>query len=449
MNNLQAGFGRVNITPMMGIEIAGYYKVRRAEAVLDDLELNALALASGDTKVVMMTIDHCGVKKVIMDKIRARVAEAVKLPVEAITISATHTHTGPCMRPESTDPLELEYIEFVTKRAMDVAQFALADLKPAVMGWGIGQAPRVAFVRRFRMKDGSVQTNPGVNNPNILAPIGDVDERVNVVRFNREGAEDIVMVNFGNHPDVVGGNKISGDWPNFLRKTVEKVIDNTKCIFFNGAQGDVNHVNVFPRGGEMNDMFNDFDDVARGYAHARHIGHVVAGGVLQVYDKVQYVDVDSIKFTEKVVKIPSNRATAEELPEAHRINDLHLAGKDSELPYQGMMLTTMVAKAARMVALENGPDFFELYLSGITIGPLGFVGIPGEPFTGVGRGIKETEGFDMIMPVCLTNGSEGYYPMQEAYDEGGYEAGSSRFKAGVAELLIEGGQAMLKELGGR
>jgi len=306
---------------------------------------------------------------VIMDKIRARVAEAVKLPVEAITISATHTHTGPCMRPDSTDPLELEYIEFVTKRAMDVAQFALADLKPAVMGWGIGQAPRVAFVRRFRMKDGSVQTNPGVNNPNILAPIGDVDERVNVVRFNREGAEDIVMVNFGNHPDVVGGNKISGDWPNFLRRTVEKVIDNTKCIFFNGAQGDVNHVNVFPKGGEMNDMFNDFDDVARGYAHARHIGHVVAGGVLQVYDKVQYVDVDSIKFTEKVVKIPSNRATAEELPEAHRINDLHLAGKDSELPYQGMMLTTMVAKAARMVALENGPDFFELYLSGITIGP--------------------------------------------------------------------------------
>jgi len=77
------------------------------------------------------------------------------------------------------------------------------------------------------------------------------------------------------------------------------------------------------------------------------------------------------------------------------------------------------------------------------------VGIPGEPFTGVGRGIKETEGFDMIMPVCLTNGSEGYYPMQEAYDEGGYEAGSSRFKAGVAELLIEGSQAMLKELGGR
>ena len=190
MSTLQAGFSRVNITPMMGIEIEGYYKVRKAEGVLDDLELNALALACSNTKIVMITIDNCGIKKVLLDVIRFRIAEKVQLPRESIIISATHTHTGPMMRPDATDPLEIEYIEFVTKRAIDVAAFALHDLKPATMGWGIGIAPRVAFVRRFRMKDGSVQTNPGVNNPNIQAPIGDVDERVNVVRFRRENADD-------------------------------------------------------------------------------------------------------------------------------------------------------------------------------------------------------------------------------------------------------------------
>ena len=98
------------------------------------------------------------------------------------------------------------------------------------------------------MKDGSVRTNPGVDNPHILHPIGDVDERVNVLRFDRE-SDSLVLVNFGNHPDVVGGCKISADWPGFLRNTVEKALDNTKCIFFNGAQGDVNHVNVHPPGG--------------------------------------------------------------------------------------------------------------------------------------------------------------------------------------------------------
>jgi hypothetical protein len=36
--------------------------------------------------------------------------------------------------------------------------------------------------------------------------------------------------------------------------------------------------------------------------------------------------------------------------------------------------------------------------------------------------------------------------MNECYVEGGYEAGSSKFKAGVAELLIEEGKSLLGEL---
>lgn len=42
--------------------------------------------------------------------------------------------------------------------------------------------------------------------------------------------------------------------------------------------------------------------------------------------------------------------------------------------------------------------------------------------------------------------SEGYFPMQDSYDEGGYEARSSRFKAGVAELIIEKGQKLLESI---
>lgn len=81
------------------------------------------------------------------------------------------------------------------------------------MGYGVGFAPNIAFIRRFRMKDGSVKTNPGVNNPDIVAPIGEVDERVNVLRFDREGADSLVLVNFGDHPDTIGGELVSADWP--------------------------------------------------------------------------------------------------------------------------------------------------------------------------------------------------------------------------------------------
>lgn len=446
MNKLKAGFARVNINPPMGIPIRGYYKPRFAEGVLDDLEANALALECGEVKALLICVDHCGIEQNLCSDYRKSASDATGIPMENIIISQTHTHTGPALEKDSEDALIKDYTAFVGSRIADVAQFAVNDLKDAKMGYGKGTAPNVAFVRRYVMKDGSVKTNPGVNNPDIVRPIGDTDESVNVLRFDREGADTIVYVNFANHPDVVGGCKISADWPGLLRKDVEKILDNTKCIFFNGAQGDVNHVNVHPTGGYLNGMFMDFDDVSRGYAHAEYIARVVTGGVLQAFDKVNYVDVDTLTACQKVINVPANIPDPKDMPEAHRINDLHNAGRDDEIPYEGMMLTTVVAEAARMVRYENGPDTFDMRLSAVKIGPVAIIGIPGEPFTNIGVSLKQTEGFDMILPCCASNGYEGYFPMQDSYDEGGYEARSSRYKAGVAEFIIKEGKELLGSL---
>ena len=452
MCQLRAGFSRVDITPPLGIPVAGYFVPRFADGVLDPLNLRALALQVGEDKVVLLSAELVGLKMDLITEIRQMISNATGLPVEAIYIHCSHTHTGPVARTGLTSlsgdtaALQEKYIDQLFRKCVDATLLALADLKPAKMGYGVGQAPNVAFVRRFRMKDGSVRTNPGVNNPDIVAPIGDVDERVSVIRFDREQGDSLVLVNFANHPDVIGGCKISGDWPALLCDTVEKVLDNTKCIFFNGCQGDVNHVNVHPTGGYLNEMFMDFDDVARGYSHAKYIARVVTGGVLQAFDKVKYIEAGDLRYIQKTVQVPANLPNPSELAEAKRIHELHTTGRDAELPYTGMMLTTIVAQAARMVRLEHGPDFFPLPISAISIGNVALVGIGGEPFTGIGRALKETPGWEFVIPTCLTNGSQGYFPMMECYKEGGYEAGSSNFKAGVAEQIIQEGQALLTQL---
>ena len=457
MNKLQAGFSRVNVTPPLGIPIVGYYKPRFAEGVLDELEVNALALAVEDKKVVLLSVDNCGFSETVANSYREHICEATGLPADCVFLHATHTHTGPSTCPTydkdlvllsdyEGHPLLPEYFYFLRRKLADAAVLALKDLKPARMGWAVGDAPKVAFVRRFRMKDGKVRTNPGVGNPDILHPIGDVDERVNVLRFDREGAETILLANFGNHPDSVGDSLISGDWPTLFRHRLEKALDNVKSILFNGAQGDVNHVNVNAKGGDFNDTFHDFDDVDRGYGHARHMGNVVAAAVLQVFDKVTYTDVESIRTLEKTFHIPSSMPTAEDAKQAHIINDLHMAGRDEELPYEGMELTTVVAEAARMVRLEHGPESFPMNFLGIAVGNVALFGIPGEPFTGVGRGLKEAQGWDLVLPCCLTNGCRGYFPMIDAYEEGGYEARSSSFKAGSAELIVREGCELLSKL---
>ena len=445
MNSFKIGFSRIDITPEIGLDIAGYFVKRVADGVLDPLYANAMAISCGEDRAVMIALDNLGIKQELLIKYRAAVASALGIGVEGVFISCTHTHTAPHAKTEVSEGID-EYIEFLSEKIVEAAKAADADLKSARMGYGKGIAPGIAFVRRFRMTDGSIKTNPGVNNPEIVAPIGDVDESVSVLRFDREGGDTVVLVSFGCHPDVVGGCKYSADWPGFVRDTVEKTLDGVKCIFFNGAEGDINHVNVHPTGGFLNGTFTDFDDVSRGYDHARYIGRVITGGVLQAFDKVQYVDVDSIGCVNKIINVPSNKPSPEDMPEARRIKELHEAGRDHELPYSGMMVTTVVAEALRMVRLENAPDAFDMTLTGIRLGGVAIMGIPGEPFLGIGRGIKESGGYDMIIPIACANGYEGYFPMKDSYDEGGYEARSSNFRAGVAEFIIEEGKKLLKEM---
>ena len=453
MNRLKAGFARVDVTPGLNVPINGYYEPRFAEGVLDALEVNALAVAAGEKTVIFLSMDSCGIVSTSRVEEYCRyAAKAAGLADDNVYLAFTHTHTAPALDAKDATSgwikdfsLVEQYDAWVMEKLAQAAVLAVQDLQEARMGFGVGKAENIAFIRRFRMKDGSVRTNPGVDNPDIVAPIGEIDDSVKVIRFDRE-RDSLVFVSFACHPDVVGGSKLSADWPGFLRRQVERSLPGTRCIFFNGCQGDINHVNVHPCGGDFNDLFNDFDDVSRGYGHARHMGNVVAAGVLQVFDKVDYRDVESISFCRKTIHVASNMPAPEDMEKAYHIEKLHTEGRDAELPYKGMDLTTAVAEAERMIRLEHGPASFPMYLTGVRIGPVAMVGIPGEPFNGISVGLRAYDGFDLIIPTCITNGYEGYFPMKDSYDEGGYEAATSIFKAGVAETIIEEGLALMKTL---
>lgn len=446
MNGFSAGFARVNITPAMGTPIAGYYHVRLADGVLDELEAQALALALGESRLLILVVDHLGLPQDYVTPLSQAIAERTGVPAENVFIACTHTHTAPAVRRGMDPDAEAVYEAFLRDRLIDAACFALRDLKSARMGWGAGRAPGIAFPRRFRMRDGSIRTNPGVNNPDIVAPIGQADDRVGVLRFDREGGDAVVLAHLGVHPDTVGGCAVSADWPGFARRTVERALPGTRCLVLNGAQGDINHVNVRPAPGDLNDLTRDFDDVMRGYGHARHMGQAVAGAVLQVFDKVCYAPVRSLRAAQHILRQAANLPRDEELPLARRYMALHQAHRDEEIPFRGMELTTVVAEAERMLQLEHGPDHFDLCLSALSIGDVALLGLPGEPFSGIGRALIAAPGWGMVLPCCCTNGYEGYFPDLEAYQCGGYEVRSSIFAPGVAEAIIHDGLALLARI---
>lgn len=479
MNEFQVGFSRKNIDPPLGIPLKGYYKPRYASGVLSSLYVNAAALSLGERKspekqwnpatgnydarpvsgsndgiIVLLSVDHCGLHAAECRRLCHAVASESGVPVENIIVQCTHTHTAPVTDSASeayftqTDKVKIErYLDFLQQRLCDAANEAIADLKPARMGVITGYAPdRIAYIRRYRMKDGSTMTCPPVNDPQIDHPIGELDQQVHVLRFDRSGADAIVMVNYGLHADCLNLDQVSADWPGWMAETFERAYPGTRVMFLNGCEGDVGSTHVFPEGGDMNDTLISFDNEMKSPGMARFVGRAMAGTILQVYDKAEFVDVDAIHVCHLDLNVPANKPDPKDLPLARKYIALHDAGKDGEIPYTAMELTTVVAEAARMLKYENGPDAFSLPLTGIQIGPVALLGIPGEPFTDIGRQIKKAKGWKCIMPMCLTNGSEGYFPMKDAFEEGGYEARSSCYKAGVAEAIVDGSIQLLDAL---
>ncbi len=461
----RAGFSRADITPPLGVFMPGYYKVRHAKSVLDPLQINCVAFCDGRKTALVMQFDTEALSDYVADRMRDAVVKATGVDRDAILLHASHTHDGGHLTqskdfaPTSdndVEPLSELYRQMATTRAADAAVEAIRDLKPATLSYQRSFARRISFGRRYLMKDGKVHTNPGTNNPDIVKPAGEPpDESVQVLRIDREDALPICMINFQTHPDVVGGETITADWPGLTRTVFEAAtLGKTRCIVINGTQGDVNHCNVMPRPGELNGLKRDFDDVDRGYQHAWHMANVLAAAALSVWQKCVPLEGGDIAYKCAIVKVPAQKAKdtdEKNLAWAEMIWKMHTDGKDAEISskygWYGMELTTEVARAGRIITMSRHADYHDLPIYGVAIGKsVAFGAFPGEPFNDIGKAVKKDSPFPLTILSCLTNGSRGYFPFSDAYVGGGYESATSPFGPTVADDLIAGQLKLLNSL---
>lgn len=444
---MKTGFAKICINPPYGAPITGYYQERLTKGILDDIFSRAVAFDDGERKSVVIALDLCFLPQSFFDMMKDAIVKETGMDKDAIFINCSHTHTGPLVGKDFATTLESTeaYNTFLINSVRDSALYAIADLKESTVETAQGEAKNISFIRRYRMKDGYVATNPGVNNPDIDHPLGTPEETVKILKIKRADADDIVIVNFGTHPDCVGGDYISADYIGYVCSTLENAIPGTKCMFLQSFQGNVNHVNVHPTKGESSITKIDFDSVPRGIKHAEHMGRIIAGAVLSIYSITEPVKTDKISYASKRVDLPSNQEN-DRIEEARKICEYYDAGKTAELPFKEMELTTAVAEARRIVRLENGPESFPFFLSAIKIGDMVFAGIGGEPFVEIGRRISEASPFDTTILCALTNSAGGYIPASSAYGEGGYEARASSLKIGGDDIIVNGMIELFKEL---
>ena len=441
----EVGFSRADITPPIGTPLSGYYSRRVSDGVLDPLYARCLAISDGEIKALIYSVDNVHLQDPAVAEIRAEIVRATGVSPEAVFLACTHTHTSPVshvprkgvahweiIKPEDV-PFILESNRLIAERCAEAGRRALANLAPASMMIGRGEAKGISFVRRFKMKDGTVCTNPGVNNPDVECAVGTPDEQLQLVRFLRKGQKEIALVNFQCHPDTIGGTKMSADWPGLSCTYLENAMHGeVDAIFLNGAQGDTNHIRPKLTPGER---------VPHGYDMANHMARTVAGAALAAWGTCVLVECGKVRAVMRGVKVVPNKGSAEDVDRAEKWAALHQSGRSEEVPSigVGMGRTSNIAAAYRILEVKDMPDEVEIPVSVITVGKtLAFCGFPGEPFTWMGTELKRRSPFAMTIPACLVNGMRDYFPVKSAYAKGGYENASSRYAAGTAEKLVDG-----------
>ncbi len=438
------GVCRLDITPPMGIGLRGYNVDRRADGVLDPIYINTLAFEEDGKKAAVVVCDLLGMyNKRPFEEIKKITAE-FGMDEEAMFICSTHTHTGPFIdvaaapgEARDDDPL---YNEWFWRRVRDSVQLALADLTPVKEVRGAEKETKdLAFVRRFQMKDGHYQTWARILDPNILRPASKADESLRTTVFEREDGKEIILVNFQIHPDCIGGTKISADYPGVVRDTVEAARPGSFCVYFDGAEGQMVGTDWFHNhGGNKSD----------GYGYYRKLGAAIGYEALSCCQRAFPIADAPLSYGRASVTVPT-KLDMSLLPEAERIYQLHMEGRDSEFAKNTGEMNCIFSAAREMRRLAQEQLYeMELPISVINFGGLALAGMPGEPFCELGVLVREGSPYEMTYVCCQCNQSMNYYPTAESYEQGGYEPSNSRLKPGAMEALAQLTVDTLKKLHG-
>lgn len=429
MTKFTAGFARLDITPFLGIAMGGSWKARGVQGVLDPLQVNAVAFGDGEQSALILSADLVGIYGRIDEMIQA-IAQATSLPEEAINLHCTHTHTGPSVARSE------EYAAFLKHRLCDAAVMALADRKPVVdVLCAETQTEGLTCVRRFKLSDGTVMTNPSGEWKNMIVDIaGENDESLRLVRILREGGKEIALVNFQSHPDNIGGEYVSADFPGAMRRTLEELRPDVCSVFLQGCEG------------QMVAFDRRTNTEKKSIQRATATGVKLAQAVDRMYDSTVSTNAVGLSFGRKAVSLKTKKDSSR-VPEAQQIIDWHNAGRDDLIHPIQKFANYIRAESNRILTLEkSGMEYLHTQVCAIAFCGVVFAGFPGEPFNELGKQVRRNSKFPFTCTLALSNGSPGYFPTAQGHAEGGYESYNTPYVAGTAEQMADTLDALVAEL---
>jgi hypothetical protein len=437
---LRAGAARTVITPNLGAHIEGYFFDRTARDVYDDLYAKALVLDSEDVSLAVVVCDLCVVMRDIVGKARRRAHKLTGIPEANILIAATHTHYGPNLGPWGEVQGNDAYVEWLPERIGDSVKLAHNRLASAVVGHASGSCAEEAHNRRYRMKDGSVRTNPGPMNPDVVEPAGPIDPEVGVLAVLKEDHTPIsVVANYALH--YVGGpylspidDTINADYFGAFDRAIQRMAGTDLVgMVLNGCCGDINNTNVFTPSPEPPHLFYDIE----------RVGDVIAGEAFKAWRTIETYDASpQLGAQREMFTFRRPEVTEEQLAAARARLD-RATREEAESASSGAPEYLL---AHTTVAMAKAPPQRDAEVQALRIGQTGLVGLPGEVFVELGLDLKRRSPFERTLVAELANDCVGYIPTDSARDEPSYEVYTSPTVPGSGPAMIASAVQLLEDL---
>lgn len=399
--SLAAGEGVVDITPPLGIEMAGFHKPpgqeRRIKAIRQPCEVRALVLALGPTQLAICSLDALGVDEPMAWRIQRAAAGRTGIPAENIHVTATHDHSMPTFKwVRQWGAMPPEFKAVVEQRTVEAIAAAQVDVAPAELLLGKCRAPGGNHNRT--VKRGVARTDAEFGPESTDAERW-LDTMLHALVFRRAGGKpDLLWYHFSAHAVCYADEEAGPDWPGEVAREVRNEL-GLRPSFLQGHIGDVNPGDGSNWRGEI-----------------RQTVAAITPALKQAIAAARPLRVDRLRTRSTRFNLPFDMERFGQWIEEYRRDP----GKCNSKQWvdAGFAADWFKGNQGRDLNLKHLP----ITLSAVQLGPVGLLLHPGELYSYYGLAIRRGSPLYDTLVVGCADDSIGYLPDPAAYQLGEYSA---------------------------
>lgn len=404
---MRAGYGKIEITPPLGVELAGYgyYLKRQATRVDDPLFVRAAALEDRGRTYIVVSCDILGLNRGIVGRVRAALLQKHAIPPSHVMIVSIHTHTAaPSIAHEGCGEVCPEYVETLPGAILSACEEALADRR------------RVTSVR-FSMG----QPN-GEFAYNRAAKDGPVDPCARGFFLSRDEREPIALLSYACHPVCRGHSTgISADYPGRVCRMAEE--GGARSLFLNGLCGDI-------------DPLPCEDD-----ARDARIDAFASAILSALKDETELpMHVSGGELADEIRLLPVSRADITGAADG-------AAARPNAIP--GADRVARVWEKEMLSKFDELPSREPISVHYLKLGGVPIVALPFEGFCAIGHKIRDVLGDSRALTLGCADELLGYLPTRDDIERGAYAALESTFLYHRLPVLPGEAERLGQELGAR